>query len=396
MKPIALAMGGLLAAHACAQDDSWDRIRQRVLAHPAMEHQRRSLEERKEEWSRAGRLPVPRLELELEDFAGSGEAAGLEGSRLGIWVGSDYRLGDVRGRERELAAGEVSLQALDTLRARRELVRVVRDGWERWRRDRWMAELTDSLAAQADTLARRLEEARTAGRVGSWEVSTARSETAKWRLRAEGHRRMAQVSWSAVSAWTGGVPEPGFLSGPELDTSDIVAGRGEESMLLEAERVRTRGQAAMLAALDRPVVSGALGMVREQVSGDVALGARLSLPMPPWDRPGLETVRTRNQAVALERRIHLLEGERAIRRAALHGEWMAALSELRSWESEVIPSKEQALRQVEAARVAGAVDASVVWAVRKELWDARIERLERLLRALERRREREIFEGVEP
>jgi hypothetical protein len=75
---------------------------------------------------------------------------------------------------------------------------------------------------------------------------------------------------------------------------------------------------------------------------------------------------------------------------------MAALAGLRSWESQVIPARESGLNLVEVSHAAGAVDASAVWAVRKELWEARIERLERSIRVQEIQRELKILEGTEP
>lgn len=396
MRSIALAMGGLLAVHVHAQDDSWEQIKQGFLAHPGLDHARKMLEERASEGRWAGRVPVPRVELELENFGGTGGASGLGGSSFGIWVGGDYRLGDVRGREKDLAAAEVSLQALDTLRARRELLMAARGVWEDWRKERWTASLLDSMALQADSLAARLEKGRKAGRIGPWEVSLAQAESARQRMRSTAHRQKAKVLWARLAAWGGDAREPDSLPDPAIDSSNIVEGNGLDSMALEADRARTRVQAELLAAQDRPVLAGGVGVLRDQSSGDVGLGLRVSLPLPPWKRAGVETIRARHQAAAIERSIALAARERQLRRSDLHGDQAVAWADLRAWESEVIPAREVALEQVEASHAIGAVDASAVWAVRKELWEARIERLEKTIRVLEIRRELEILEGIEP
>lgn len=396
MRRIVLAMGGLLAVHAQAQEDSWDKIRQSVLTHPGLDNARKMLEERRDETQWAGRPLVPRVELELENFAGSGGASGLGGSSFGVWAGGDYRLGNVRGREKDLAAADVSLQALDTLQARRELLVAARGVWDQWRQERWKAGLLDSLGAQADALAEQLEKGRKAGRVGPWEVSVARAESARWRMNALAHRQNAKVQWDRLAAWSGDVDEPEAVPCPAIDTTRIVEGRAVDSMFLEAERTRAQLQSALLAAQDRPVLSGAVGVLRDQSSGDVGLGVRVSLPLPPWKRTGIETARARHQAAALERSIALAAKERQIRRRGLQSEWMAALAGLRLWESQVIPARESGLNQVEVSHAAGAVDAAAVWAVRKELWEARIERLEMSIRVLEMQRELEILEGIEP
>lgn len=396
MRPIALAMGGLLATLAHAQDNSWEQIRKGVLAHPGLEHARKMLEERKSEGQWAGRLPAPRVELELENFAGSGGASGIGGSNFGLWAGSDYRLGDVREREKELAAAEVAIQALDTLRARRELLVAARGVWDRWRQERWRAGLLDSLGSQADALADQLEKGRKVGRIAPWEVSVARAESARWRMNAQAHRHNATVQWRRLAAWGAGVEEPGWAPAPAIDSTNIVGNPALDSMVLEAERTRARVQAALLQAQDLPVVSGAVGVLRDQSNGDVGLGVRVSLPLGPWKRTGIEAARARHQAAALERSIGLAVRERENRRIGLQGEWMAALAGLRSWESQVIPARESGLNLVEVSHAAGAVDASAVWAVRKELWEARIERLERSIRVQEIQRELEILEGTEP
>lgn len=396
LRRIAMAMGGLLAVHAQSQDNSWEKIRQRVLAHPGLDHARKMLEERRSEGQWAGRVPVPRLELELENFAGSGGASGFGGSSFGIWAGGDYRLGDVRGREKDLAAADVSLQALDTLRARRELLVAARAVWDEWRQERWMAGLLDSIALQADSLAEQVERGRKAGRIGPWEVSMARAESAQWHMRSHAHRQKADVLWARLEVWGGDAKEPDTLPNPVIDTSKIVEGYGLDSLVLEAEHARSQVQSELLAAHDRPVLSGGVGVLRDQSSGDVGLGLRVSVPLPPWKRTGIETVRARNHAAALERSIGLAARERQIRRASLHGELAVTLAGLRSWETQVIPARELGLNQIEVSHAGGALDASAVWTVRKELWEARIERLERLIRVLEIQRELEILEGIEP
>ena len=396
MKPIALAMGGLMVVHAHAQDDSWQKIKQGVLAHPGLNHARKMLEERKSEAPWAGRLPVPRVEIEVENFAGTGGASGWGGSSFGVWAGGDWRLGDVRRREKDLAEADVSLQVLDTLRARREMLVVARGVWEDWRKERWTASLLDSVATEAIALVDKSENGRKAGRVGPWEVSMARSEGAQWRMRSAGHRQKAKVLWARLAVWGGESREPATLADPVIDTSILAEGVGLDSMVLEADRARARMESELLAAQDRPVLSGGVGVLRDQSSGDVGLGLRVSFPLPPWRRTGVETVRARNQAVALERSIELAGIERRIRRAGLHGELAVALAELRSWETQVIPARQLGLDQVEAAHSGGAVDASAVWAVRKELWEARIERLESMIRVLGIQRELEILEGIEP
>lgn len=62
----------------------------------------------------------------------------------------------------------------------------------------------------------------------------------------------------------------------------------------------------------------------------------------------------------------------------------------------MIPRQELALAQVNRAQQTGAMDAASVWTMRKALGEARIERLEKLIRVRELQRENRKLEGVEP
>lgn len=396
MRRIAMAMGGLWAVPAHAQDISWERLREAVLAHPGLAHEERLVEERRAEIRWAGQAPVLRTELELENFAGTGGASGLGGASLGIWAGGDFRLGAVREREKDLAAAEVSLQAIEPGRRRLELLWTARETWEAWQEACWRADLADSIALDAQAVTQPLEAGRKAGRVGPWEVSLAQAEATQRRLEAQALRRTGQVLWSRLVAW--GLPATASHGAgvPVLDSLAAATAPSLDSMGQERERSLLQVQGALQEALDRPVLSGAVGVLRDQARGDVGLGLKVSLPLPPWKRTGLETVRSRREAAALERRIALASRERALRRQGLREELAAESASLREWEERILPQREAAVAQVEAVRNASAVDAAAVWAVRRDAWQARIERLERLVRVRGLQREVRKSEGVEP
>lgn len=396
MRRIAIALGSLWAVQARAQDLTWEKLREAVLAHPGLAHERALVEERRGEGKWAGQAPVLRAELELENFAGTGGSAGLGGSNVGIWAGGDYRLGAVRVREKELAAAELSLQEVEPSKRRLELLWSARGTWEAWQEQYWRADLLDSLAAQALAVAEPLEAGRKVGRIAPWEVSLVQAEAAQWRNVAQAHRRKGRVLWGRLESWGISAIQPLGAGLPVLDTMTKGTAQSLDSLTLERERYRMQVQESLLAAQDRPVLSGAIGLLRDQASGDVGFGARVALPLPPWKRTGLETVRMRHQAVAMERRIALETRERALRLQGLREEMSAGSAELRTWEDEVIPRQELALAQVNRAQQTGAMDAAAVWTMRKALGEARIERLEKLIRVRELQRENRKLEGVEP
>lgn len=398
MKRIAMAVGCLGAVHAQAQGVSWETVKEAVLTHPGLGHELRKVEERRTEGSRAGQAPVLRAELELENFAGTGGAAGLGGSSLGLWAAGDYRLGAVREREKDLAASGLALQEIGPLRLKRELLREARQVWESWQEERWRANLMDTFALEASALAVPLEAGRKVGRIGPWEVTSAQAQSAQWQHKAQAHRHKARLLWLRLGAW--GVPgaEPEVVGEP-----DSLRWRARpdqatnlDSLTLERERSRALAQAALLEAQDRPVLSGAVGVLRDQSTGDAGLGMRVSLPLPPWKRTGLETVKARHEAAALEREIQLERRERQMRLRGIKEELVLLRSDLERWEGQVMPPLAKAKELAEASRATGAIDAAAVWPLRKELLEARSERLEMLLRVRELQRDERNLEGVEP
>lgn len=251
---------------------------------------------------------------------------------------------------------------------------------------------------EASALAVPLEAGRKVGRIGPWEVTSAQAQSAQWQHKAQAHRHKARLLWLRLGAW--GVPgaEPEVVGEP-----DSLRWRARpdqatnlDSLTLERERSRALAQAALLEAQDRPVLSGAVGVLRDQSTGDAGLGMRVSLPLPPWKRTGLETVKARHEAAALEREIQLERRERQMRLRGIKEELVLLRSDLERWEGQVMPPLAKAKELAEASRATGAIDAAAVWPLRKELLEARSERLEMLLRVRELQRDERNLEGVEP
>ena len=280
------------------------------------------------EADQAARPLNPSIVLELENFSGSGALSGFDQTETTIAVEQTFRLGNKRGlgeraaRARQALASaecavilrEAELQAAllyADLLAAQELRDLAAES----------AELSDRLAA---TVERRVD----AGAAAPPELSRARADAAALRASAAGAeaeietRRYALASlWGEADPQFGPVlagegffsVEPGdsLSENPRLDAADA------------ALRVR-EAETALARSAALPDVTVSAGFRRFEETGDEALVAGISVPLPLFDR-GRDAARAsalRADAALLDRRIaeqRLLSEQRsatASRRAA--------------------------------------------------------------------------------
>lgn len=389
-----IAMGGLLVACAAADEPTWEMVRTALLSHPRLENARWDANAADADRSFAGKRLLPRLEVEVENFAGTGDASGFGNSTLGVWVAGEYRMGDVRQAERRMAATEAGLVALDTLEARRELLTRSRSLWEDWALARWRAELSDSVAIEVRTLVDKARAGRRIGKIEPWEVALAEAELARLEGDKSALAALASSLWLELAA--GSVPEPTNGPTPQALSTSAGGGAGLDSLRRSREIERSRAELGLLEAQARPSVTGAVGLLRDQEAGDVGFGARVSLPLPPWNRIGYEAARSRSRTDAAhraasweiqQRQRRLVEAERRVQEAKAR--WQ-------TWIATVLPAKETAKRLVEQAQQASAVDPATTWRVREDYWNARGEALDRLSTLRLAQLQRQNLEGIEP
>lgn len=398
MHRIASATAILLVGLARAgEDPSWSHVRERLLAHPRLQAAREGFAKTATLSRSAGAMPLPVVEVEVEDFGGSGNAAGFSRAATGVWLGWERRLGDVRGAERALAEAEEGVAGADTLRERTELLRMGRATWEEWLQERWRADMTDSVVSELRTARAALSAARAAGRVEPWEDALARSAFASGEAEAARSRARAAALWAELAA-LGALPgEPKNVDAPqELRNLEMRQGPICDSLLLESEARRAEAEASLEAALARPSLSGALGVLATQEQGTVGFGVRLAAPLPPWNRVSFDQARARVRSGAARRLAVAAAAERSRERMSLAARIEVARRDWERWSTEVVTARAEAVRSVEAARRQGGVAPEIAWRVREEYWQARRDALERLgtLRTLQL--EAIHLEGVEP
>lgn len=387
---------GAVCAQAIEQP-GWPDLKQRLLEHASLRAARDNAGDARDIGVHAGKRPRPVVELEVENFGGTGDAAGYSRTAAGLWVGSEFRLGDVAGAERALAAEEMQSAGRDTLLARHELLWQARGVWEDWLQARWKASLLDSNASDLRSWESALEAARLAGRAEPWEVSQVRADRMDLEGRSRASRDRAAALWATLVSYGAHAQEPTPSEAPAaLDASVSEGGTSTDSLRWAGEENRASAEANLLSAQARPSVGAALGILTDAATGSVGLGARLAVPLPPWNRIGLEGARARMQAQRSRRNAEIAGIQRGQMRESLAREIEA---ERRTWADlvdTVLPARISVATSAQAAHRRGAIPPETVGRLRDGVWRARIEALERLGTLRKLQLELRNLEGVEP
>lgn len=263
----------------------------------------------------AGLRLNPELGVELENFAGTGSASGVESLETTLSLSQVVELGGKRGLRR--AAAEADLDVVGIEQRARELD-VLSEVTSRFievvaaqERVRFAIQATALSQKTLDAIGARVE----AGRSPEAERSRARIALTRALVeqrQAESELRAARYALSA--SW--GSPEPAFTSAraelfdlrslesfqalmDKLEQSPDFTRFASESRLREAELRLARVQA-------RPNLTFSVGVRRFEESNDAALVAGFSMPLPIYDR---------NQGTIREAQVRLNQTD-ALRNAA--------------------------------------------------------------------------------
>lgn len=385
----------LVISCAWAEPPIWDSLRTSWIQHPRLQALRNERSMLASDSSLAGRRPPLRLEGELGNFAGSGDAKGLEQSVQSLWITRDFPTTDLRRAEKSLAATDVAGLDLDTLRVRRELLFQARRHWEAWLVARWNASLIDSQVGILGAMHAEAVRGLAQGKTPRWETALLeadrkRAEAMAARWKSEASREWRNLTWFTTTR----PPEPVAAPAPEPIASRAT-GTNLDSLRHFVEGQQALAQWNMAQARDKPVVEAGAGLIRDQATGDLAMGIRIALPLP-WSRPSWDQAQARARRVAAESRRTAADLERTRKRSTIASQLEEASKALTQLLDLELPARQEALRLLEAASLQGGVDRSTLWETRRSLWASEHEHIDRLaqLRSLEL--ERLELEGNEP
>ncbi len=292
------------------------------------------------EAAQAGRWTNPSLTVEIENFAGGGEYYGFDQAETTLAVEQTLRLGGKRQLGEQAARASAALgeaecavllreAELEAALLYAELVAAV----EAEALSAEAAELGEDLLAISD---RRVE----AGEAAPPERARARAEAARLKADAAGAASLIEQSrYALASIWGGdgeaiGLPVSGLQSGTDTDTGPAVshprldAARAAESL---GTRIEALERAQILPDLD---VSA--GIRRYEATGEQALVAGISVPLPIFDRnrDAADAARYRAEAARA--------GTRGVE-ARLRAQQQAAVARLRAAEIRVSLLNEEAV-----------------------------------------------------
>jgi cobalt-zinc-cadmium efflux system outer membrane protein len=234
----------------------------------------------------AGYRINPELSVELANFAGSGEYRGVDGVEATVSLNQRLDLGGRRPARIALARASLTVQQLRLAIARADLAREVREQFARAvsARDRLrLAEDSDTRARELARIAGQLVEA---GREPPLRALRARSAAAQAAAALENARAEEQASRATLAVLFGATVPPDAVAGSLTDLAprQIDPGQSPDVRLAEAERLAAEAALRQEQAAGRLDPAVGLGVRQFRGTGDTALVAGLSMPIPVFDR----------------------------------------------------------------------------------------------------------------
>jgi cobalt-zinc-cadmium efflux system outer membrane protein len=304
----------------------------------------------------AGLPPNPEMEIEVEDFAGSGELQGFQSTEITIHLSQLIELAGKRRKRARVAAFERDLAAWDYEATRLDVLTQVTQAFVEVLSAQERVALNAELVRLGEQVLSTVAERVKAGKVSPVEETRARVELSTSRIALERAQRDLEAARKRlVATWGGSTPAFENAQG-SLDT---IAAIPPVEQLLErltqnpdlARWVTELAQRQATVELEGakripdPTLGGGARHTRE--TGDNALVMSVSLPLPVFDRNqgGFLEARYQLAKAGEERRAAEIQGRAAL--AEAYAVLSSALAEATVLKNEALPGAQQAF---EAAR----------------------------------------------
>ena len=326
----------------------------------------------------AGLPPNPEVQVEVEEFGGSGARRGFDAAETTIQIGQPIELGGKRDRRTRVAAVDKELVQWDYESARQDLIREVSQAattvlaaQERLA----LAEKLLDLSQQAQSAVVHRVQAGRDSPVGALRAGVALSESRIERQKAE--KALAAARRNLASMWGSGAPAFTVVSGPwheiappaPVDLAPDAVAANPDIARWEAEQRSRRAALDLEKAKAVPDVTAAGGVRRFEETDDSAFVLGLALPLPLFNRnqggieeavANLAGARQRYEAVRVKTLAALSEAATAL--AASHDEVTAL-------RSEVLPAAQQAFEAVQQGYLQGKFDYLYVLDTQRTLFE---------------------------
>lgn len=294
----------------------------------------------------AGYRVNPELSVEIENFAGSGEYRGVDGVEATVVLNQRLDLGGRRPARIGLARANFAAQQLRLAIVRADLHRQVREQFARAVTARDRLRLAEESNQRAGELARIAGQLVEAGREPPLRALRARSAAAQAAAALENARAEDRASRTTLAALFGVATPPDAVAGglTDLAPRQIDPEISLDMRLAETERVVAEAALRQEQAAGRLDPAVGLGVRQFRGTGDTALVAGLSMPIPLFDRNrgNIDAARSGIDAAAARQAAALAEITARARNAVTAVE--AAEARMRALQDAALPEALEALR----------------------------------------------------
>ena len=300
-------------------------------------------------WAKQAALrPNPTLDVQIEDFGGSGAASGLDGAEATYALTQQFELGGDRRARRSAAEREADAARLRAGLSEIDLIAAVETAF------------VEAQAAQAyaDLAALRLDVARRFSETVERRVEAARdSEAARARVAArlaeadigfKSAQARASAARAALASYWGGsgdfALETASFFNPTRRASQL-PGASPDIALAEALRDTAAAEVDVERARRTPDPSVRAGFRQLRATEDSAFVVGISVPLPVWNRNSGAIAAARANERRAEFEVARRTRELARETAYLSSQLEAAQTEIAAYADTIIPSSERALEQ---------------------------------------------------
>lgn len=324
---------------------------------PAIIAARAAVEAAEARIRQAGYRTNPELSLEVENFVGTGELSGFDGTETTLAVSQRLDISGRRSARVSLAEAEFLVQQVRLGIARADLAQAVREQFARAVSTRDMLALAVENEERAGELARIAAELVDAGREPPLRAIRARAAHAQAVAALEAARAEERAARSTLASLFGVTTPPDSVTGELLDLEPRTIDPAQSLAVRLADAVRLREEAALRQeqVQGRLDPSVGLGVRHVAETGDVGLVGGISMPLPIFDRNqgNVEAARADIRAAEANRAAALATTTVRARNAIANVQ--AATARVEALERAAIPEAAEALRLAQLSYKAGKV-----------------------------------------
>ncbi len=333
--------------------------------------------------------PNPEAAVELENFAGNGDATGLTSVETTLQVSQLIELGDKRGKRIRVAGLDRDLEVWNRESKRLDVIARTRKAFVTVVGAQQRVEVAEDLVGLAEEVVRVVTARIKAGKVSPVEGTRARVaatrtriEVARSRSELEAARRRLAAQWDADEAVFERADEDLEHLGP-VPAFEVLSGRLEMNPDLArwaTEMELRRAQLRLAESQRTPDITVGGGIRHFAEPDDVGLVASISVPLPLFNRGQGDIAEARFLALATE-------ADQRSARIRLLTDLYDAYEHLKSARAEVAITRDEVLpvaKEAYEATVAGYRHGKFAYAdvleAQRTLFDARTEYIDALIR----------------